>query len=395
MKKIITFFILLASAIGIQAQNTWVVAGVGALCGEAWKGDAEINKMASEDGTTFTLVKTECKLKAGTAYQYKFVKNGTDWYGNDETDPTTDAPNYELKVEENGLYTVTFTFNTTTLLGNATAVKTGDAVFGTDTWTLAGVTALFGTSWNTEDTNNDMVAGDDGITFTLTKEDVILEAGVKYEYKVAQNHGWDVAYGEGDGNASLVVEENGKYKVVFTFVNDDTHSLTAVATKIGDVVIADKVWTIAGSEVVLGSGWNNEDKANDMIKQADNTYVLVKKNVKLFNGYNYEFRVLSNHSWDENYGMNGVAGGSNYIISVDKDGIYDITFTWNYEKRDMSVTFDKTGDYSVSTWTVVGDEALCGSFWDYSDAKNDMITVDNVNYVLVKKGLKLETDTDY
>lgn len=352
MKKIFTLIVMLAATLGIQAQDTWTVAGVSALCGDdtAWNAEATINDMTTADGgTTFTLVKQNCKLKAGTAYTYKFVKNHADWYGNDETDPTDNAPNYELKVEENGMYTVVFTFNTTTLLGSAEATKTGDAEFAADVWTLVGATALFGVSWvpEVEDgeggkkqdwdavSMNDMTS-EDGVTYTLTKTGLVLEAGVSYQYKVAQNHSWDVAYGKDGGgdNNELIVTETATYTVVFTFVNDETHLLTAVATKTGEAVIAEKTWTIAGAQAVLGSNWNNEDTANDMIGEGGD-FMLVKENVTLQADVEYEFKVLANHSWDENYGLGGEAGGKNCFFTVDEDGVYNVTFVWSIESKEL------------------------------------------------------------
>ncbi len=344
MKKIFTLIVMLAATLGIQAQDTWTVAGVSALCGDdtAWNAEATINDMTTADGgTTFTLVKQNCKLKAGTTYTYKFVKNHADWYGNDETDPTDNAPNYELKVEENGMYTVVFTFNTTTLLGSAEATKTGDAEFAADVWTLVGATALFGTSWDLENADNEMTTTDE-VTYTLTKTGLVLEAGVSYQYKVAQNHSWDVAYGKDGGgdNNELIVQETATYTVVFTFVNDETHMLTAVATKTGEAVIAEKTWTIAGAEAVLGSAWNPEDTANDMTDLGDGIYMLVKENVTLAADIEYVYKVLANHSWDENYGMNGEAGGANCFFTVDEDGVYNVTFTWTLETKELMAIAD-------------------------------------------------------
>ena len=44
--------------------------------------------------------------------------------------------------------------------------------------------------------------------------------------------------------------------------------------------------------------------------------------------------MLSNHDWTENYGDNG----NNAKMSVDADGLYDVTFVWNPESKELSVT---------------------------------------------------------
>jgi hypothetical protein len=46
-------------------------------------------------------------------------------------------------------------------------------VVGEQTWTVAGAEAIFGSSWDTGNTANDMTSAD-GINFTLTKEGVVL-----------------------------------------------------------------------------------------------------------------------------------------------------------------------------------------------------------------------------
>ena len=54
--------------------------------------------------------------------------------------------------------------------------------------------------------------------------------------------------------------------------------------------------------------------------------MLVKENVTLQADVEYEFKVLANHSWDENYGLGGEAGGKNCFFTVDEDGVYNVTF---------------------------------------------------------------------
>ena len=146
----------------------------------------------------------------------------------------------------------------------------------------------------------------------------------------------------------LTVQENGKYTVVFKF-NKDSKEVSAEATKTGEAVIADKVWTIAGSEAVLGSNWGNEDTNNDMTDMGDGTFQLVKYNVALEAEANYEFKVLANHSWTENYGADGVADGPNVTFSVDATGNYDVTFVWNPESKELYATAEPANTESVKS----------------------------------------------
>jgi hypothetical protein len=342
MKKIFTLIAVLACALGVQAQDTWTIAGEKAILGVGWAPEETANDMTSEDGVNFTLVKTGMMVKANEAgYGFKVVKNHS-WdesYGQEGG-----SNNATLPIAEDGEYTITFTFNAESHIPSATATKTGDYVAPvTDqTWTVVGAKALTGASWADDGWEatyvNDMTSTD-GVNFTLVKEDLVLESGVGYGFKVVADHAWDESY-PGD-NATVTVTENGKYTVTFKF-NKDTKEVSADAVKTGEAVIGDKVWTIAGSsEAILGTSWDPTNENNDMTDMGDGTFQLVKANVALEAETKYEFKVLANHSWDENYGADGVAGGENCTFSVDADGNYDVTFVWNPDSKELYATADE------------------------------------------------------
>ena len=204
MKKIFTLIVMLAATLGIQAQDTWTIAGEKAIMGVSWaEGDAT-NDMSSTDGVNYTLVKTGMMITANeSGYGYKVVKNHS-W---DECYPTGD--NAQLPITEDAEYTITFTFNAESKELSASAEKTGAYVApetGEQTWTVAGVDALCGNSWAPSDTNNDMTSTD-GVNYTLVKEGLALEAGVSYGFKIAADHAWDEAYPA--DNYHLNVEANG------------------------------------------------------------------------------------------------------------------------------------------------------------------------------------------
>lgn len=106
--------------------------------------------------------------------------------------------------------------------------NTGEwTTYAAPTYTVAGVAALLGTEWNVTAEENDMTE-ENGI-WTLVKTGVALEAGT-YEYKVAYNHAWAVAYPA--GNATLEIPVAGIYTVTFTF-NYATKEVNATAQKEG------------------------------------------------------------------------------------------------------------------------------------------------------------------
>lgn len=337
MKKIFTLIAVLACALGVQAQDTWTIAGEKAILGVGWAPEETANDMTSEDGVNFTLVKTGMMVKANEAgYGFKVVKNHS-WdesYGQEGG-----SDNATLPIAEDGEYTITFTFNAESHIPSATATKTGDYVAPvTDqTWTVAGVEPLCGTDWDPSNTENDL-SSTDGINYTLVKEDIALEGGIGYGFKIVADHAWDEAYPA--DNYVLTVPENGKYKLTFKF-NKETKEVGCDFEKTGDAEFGEKIWTIAGSEAVLGTNWDNTDENNDMTDMSDGTFQLVKENVALEAGTNYEFKVLANHSWAENYGADGVADGPNCIFTVDADGNYDVTFVWNPDSKELYATADE------------------------------------------------------
>ena len=342
MKKIFTLIAMLCAAIGMQAQDTWTVAGEKAIAGVAWTPGETTNDMTSADGINYTLTKTGMMVAANEGgYGYKIVKNH-DWA---EAYPESNAL---LPIPEDGEYTIVFSFNTESKEVSAVPTKTGayvPPVVGEQTWTVAGAEAIFGSSWDTGNTDNDMTSAD-GINYILTKEGVVLEAGVSYGFKIVADHAWDEAYPA--DNYNLTVEENGTYTVTITF-NKDTKDVAARTVKTGDAVIADKIWTIAGVEELMGSGWDQTDTNNDMTDMGDGTFQLVKYNVAMEAEKNYEFKVLANHSWDENYGADGQPGGDNVTVSVETAGNYDVTFVWNPESKELYATTEVANPAAIST----------------------------------------------
>ena len=373
MKKIFTLIVMLAATLGMQAQDTWTVAGQKAILGVDWAPSDATNDMTSTDDVNFTLTKTGMMVKAGN-YGYKVVKNHA-W---DEAYP---ADNAVLPIAEDGEYTIVFSFNTESKEVSAVPTKTGayvPPVVGEQTWTVAGAEAIFGSSWDTGNTDNDMTSAD-GINYILTKEGVVLEAGVSYGFKIVADHAWDEAYPA--DNYNLTVEENGTYTVTITF-NKDTKEVGARTVKTGDAVIADKVWTIAGVEELMGSGWDQTDTNNDMTNMGDGTFQLVKYNVAMEAEKNYEFKVLANHSWDENYGADGQPGGDNVTVSVETAGNYDVTFVWNPESKELYATTEVANPAAIST---VKTNAVVSVIYNLQGQR----VQNNYRGIVVKNGRKM------
>jgi len=336
MKKIFTLLVMLTAALGMQAQDTWTVAGQQAILGVDWAPSDATNDMTSTDDVNFTLTKTGMMVKAGN-YGYKVVKNHA-W---DEAYP---ADNALLPIAEDGEYTIVFSFNVGTHDVAAEATKTGEYVGpATSDWFVAGSADLLGVEWSAGAEGNKMTT-EDGKIYKLVKTGVALNVDTPYPFKFVQNGSWLGNKGEGalgdtgmGGNFELFVDAPGIYTVTFT-ANEETMIGTVSAVKTGDAEFGEKTWTLAGSGLELFGGekeWDPENTANDMTKVDEGYYELVKRNVNL-EAKDYQFKVCANHGWGESYGDNG----ENMKLTVENAGTYNVTFTFLSESKTLSVDLE-------------------------------------------------------
>ena len=152
------------------------------------------------------------------SYDYKAVANGN-W--DDYVLPSDENQNYNFNYDGAGAgtYRLTFTVNT-----QEHSVELAILKMDENTYTVAGSEEIFGSAWDTANTDNDMTRNSDN-SFTLTKSNVVLAKGT-YEYKVVQNHGWDVAYPE--SNAQIEIKDAGTYDITITYLNGEVSHALAV-----------------------------------------------------------------------------------------------------------------------------------------------------------------------
>lgn len=401
MKKILSFvWLTVATVLGVHAQDSYIVAGVNPLCDSYWDGNDETNKMTTSDNINYTLVKEGRELEKGVNYEYKIVKNGSTWIGENGG-----SANAKLTVDENGKYTITFTYSTATNTPQATAVKTGDAEFGDKIWTVAGEpSAVFGALWDQTNSDNDMVAQADG-TFLLEKKGIALTA-TTVKFKVLANHNWTENYGNGSENFEISIQEDGVYDFAFTF-NPTSKVVGGSATKVGDYT-GEKVYTVGGDFVypgedqsapditadIFGYGWSETNTDNDMTKGDDGKFYLNIDNVFLPVG-TIRFLVILNHNWDESYGIPLDNGGKdNVTIDITEEGDYNLTFIFDPTTKEVSGSaYRPEKTFTVAGWC--GSEfsdatlALFGAPWDVTLTSNDMTEVENFNFILRKENITL------
>ena len=343
-RTIFTFIMLCFVTLTLQAQDVWTAAGSSTIFGSHWAEKDTSNDLTDKGNGIWELTKTGCILEQNVKNELKVLKNHS-WA---ESYP---AANYVFTVKETGTYSVTIQFNANNFEINVKTTKTGDAVIGEKTWTVAGFGTILGIEWDPKATENDMIKQDDNVTYILTKTDLTLAIGT-YKYKICANHGWAENYGDekdSEGNASVFITKDGIYDLTFTF-NSKTHEVSCDATRKADAII-EKIWSVAGSEGLFETAWDEQSTANEMTKQENNIYILEKKGINL-NAQTYEYKVCSNHDWTESYGADP-SGRGNAILTITEAGIYDVTFTFNSVTKEVSATAVRTDTDGISQ--IAGD----------------------------------------
>ena len=341
-RTIFTLIMLCIATLTLQAQTAWTAAGSSTLFGSNWNETDTSNDLTDKGDGIWELTKTGCILEQNVKNELKVLKNHS-WA---ESYP---AANYVFTVKETGTYSVTIQFNANNFEINVKTTKTGDAVIGEKTWTVAGFGTILGIEWDPKATENDMIKQDDNVTYILTKTDLTLAIGT-YKYKICANHGWAENYGDekdSEGNASIYIAADGIYDLTFTF-NSETHEVSCVVTKKADAVIG-KVWSVAGDEGLFEAAWDQLSTDNEMTKQENDIYTLVKRGRSL-SAQTYEYKVCANHTWTESYGT-----GTDYnaCLDITEAGIYDVTFTFNSVTKEVSATAVRTDTDGISQ--IAGD----------------------------------------
>lgn len=251
-RTIFTLIMLCIATLTLQAQDVWTAAGSSTLFGSHWDPTDTNNDLTPLGNGIWELTKTDCILEQNVKYELKVLKDHS-WA---EAYPQT---NYVFMVKETGTYNVTIQFNANNFTINVKTTKTGDAVIGEKTWTVAGFGAILGKEWDPEATENDMIKQEDNVTYILTKTNLTIAQG-GYKYKICANHSWAENYGDDndpEGNASIYIAADGIYDVTFTFnsvtkevsataVRTDTDGISQIA---GDVKAKNVVFNLQGHRV--------------------------------------------------------------------------------------------------------------------------------------------------
>ena len=270
-----------------------------------------------------------------------------------------------------------------TMLPKATFVYGGDEPVEITSYTVVGPESIFGSNWNTEDTNNDMILDEATGVYSWNKTGVALYGN--FDFKVVGNHSYSIyEWPVGPYNWTAVVAEEGIYNIAITFdpAAEEDYRITCTLIKTGDVDPIDHVYTVAGTTNLFGSFWDPSDTANDMVEGEDGIYTWTKNDVVFEDVANVEFKVVQDHAWDYAW------PSSNWIYEVTEAGTYDFVITFNAETKEITCIATKhdapqglRGDVNMDNDVSIADVTVLIDYLLSSDATG--ISLDNADCNLV------------
>ena len=186
MKKILLMLVaLIATSFSAMAEDIYIVAGSGDLCGTVWDGTDHNNKMTDNGDGTYS--KTFTNVAAKNGYQFKVVKNGEEWYG--------DEAGNNISFNVTTACDVTITFNTTTFKSTVTGTGVQAYVFNVEKVVAVGNGAgawLNDAAWDPNADVNKMTQVADKV-YEIAFDNVPVDEG--YMVKFVTNGSWADNFG--------------------------------------------------------------------------------------------------------------------------------------------------------------------------------------------------------
>ena len=186
MKKILLMLVaLIATSFSAMAEDIYIVAGSGDLCGTSWDGTDLNNKMTDNGDGTYS--KTFTNVAVMNGYQFKVAKNGEEWYG--------DEAGNNITFNVTTACDVTITFNATTFKSTVTGTGVQAYVFNVEKVVAVGngVGAwLNGAAWDPNADVNKMTEVADKV-YEITFDNVPVDEG--YMVKFVTNGSWADNFG--------------------------------------------------------------------------------------------------------------------------------------------------------------------------------------------------------
>ena len=235
---------------------------------------------------------------------------------------------------------------------------------------VAGSPSLCGSNWSNNDANNKMTLTN-GV---YVKSYANVPAG-SHEFKIT-NGTWDNAKGAWCVDASTSTPGyTGEDNISFTLLNatnitisynESTDKITLKAEGIdrfGTFTISS--YTLCGNFPCFNGEWAPANSANDMTKDDNGIWTKTYENITL-SAQTYEYKVAANHNW----GQGEFPTQGNYQYEIKETGSYNITFTYNPAKLDLSCNATKVGASQATVYPVgTSIYVTVHSQWTADDAR--------------------------
>ena len=186
MKKILLMLVaLIATSFSAMAEDIYIVAGSGDLCGTSWDGTDLNNKMTDNGDGTYS--KTFTNVAVMNGYQFKVAKNGEEWYG--------DEAGNNITFNVTTACDVTITFNATTFKSTVTGTGVQAYVFNVEKVIAVGNGAgawLNDAAWDPNADVNKMTEVADKV-YEISFDNVPVDEG--YMVKFVTNGSWTDNFG--------------------------------------------------------------------------------------------------------------------------------------------------------------------------------------------------------
>lgn len=370
-------------------DHTWSV--IGGIFGTNWNQDWAMTETSSG---VFTCTVEDQEISAGT-YEYK-VRADNAWdlsYG----DPNGNNGNASFTIDKDGKYNVTFTFTLATGAVEATPTLIEETVIDAIYTAVGTPAAIFGAAWDPSLVANEMVKGTDGVTYTFTKEGVVLEAE-DIQFKVIKGHSWGgEEYGDNGNNVVYNVTEAGTYDVTITFNSETGATPVITVTKQGGDEPIDKTIEsvfLKGDFDNWGDGLYLEHSAaaaNQFVGTLDLTNVTGDVKIKLlaydndnmeyWKGYAGITTLISDGSW-----LSDANDNDNILLSNSTTGYktYAVTATWEGIDPETGWTLTIAGLDQRESTPVDGQELVNGDHKVVIKGVHYLNLTEN-NYVLTIK----------
>ena len=196
-------------------------------------------------------------------------------------------------------------------------------------YSVAGSNDALG-NWDATNVSTEMTKGDDGLyTFTTP-----MDAGNGVMFKVVEDHSWDVAYGDENGN-NVVFNVKEPCDVTITF-NPETKEINVTGTGVEYPISfeIDAIRAVGNGDGnwLNGAAWDPADDSNIMTEVSDKVYEITFENVDA--SFAYQVKCAANGSWAANWGTPKDSGftpevgvpfdagwdGDNANFEVEEDG---------------------------------------------------------------------------